>query len=298
MPLPTKPKDPVFDMGRYLWLIYGPQKIGKTNILASWKDIIVLPTEPGTKGLKIFEIPINNWADFLKAVSDLEKEPGRFATVGIDTVSKLYDMALRYVCDRNGIPYPGESKSGKEDHGKSWYQVDAEFSGGIDRIVRSGRGIVFTCHAKTEEVRHRNGPSYHRIMPRLSGQATKHIQALVDIAIYVDYMRAGDRVVRAMLCQGDELVWAGARQVAGRFPYIMELKEGQGYEILKSGFEGRNPGLDPATLMPTKEGSQLVSGSINAARKGTTEGAGARIPPPQPVASGRVLPPTRKPQPR
>lgn len=280
MALPKRKKKPVLDMGKYTWLIYGREKIGKTTLLAQWDDMLVLPTEPGTKGLEIFEVPIKCWQDMLDVVKDLEADTSRFSTVGIDTVAQAYNMALAHVCIRMGIPYPGESSSGKEDFGKSWNQVRVEFTEAIKRIVNTGRGVVFTCHAQEIEIKQRSGAKYSRIIPSLPGQARKVIEALVDIAMYCEYFRDVEgRTVRAMVCHGDELVWAGHRKVAGRFPPIMPLLEEGGHEALKAGFLGQHAGLDPTTLLPAKETFLSVAGALDKAKKsggaGAPQGAGA-----------------------
>ena len=296
MPLPTKKKVPELDMGRYTWLLYGREKIGKTTLLSQWDDMLILPTEPGTKGLSIYEVPILKWEDMLAVVKDLEKEKEKFATVGIDTVTAAYTMALDYTCQRLGIPYPGESSGGREDFGKSWNQVKVEFTGVIKRIVNTGRGIVFTAHAQEIDIKHRSGAKYSRIIPSMPGQARKVIEALVDIAMYAEYFRdKNGQVVRALVCHGDELVWAGHRSVAGKFPSILPILEAGGYDTLKAGFAGEHPGLDPTTLLPAKEAFHSIAGALGKAQAEAKGEGGKPKPPPKKRAAPpkKAAPPSR-----
>ena len=78
--LPTEKKAVVKDIGLFTWLLYGREKIGKTTVMASWPDAIFFTTEPGTKGMSIFEYNheeggITDWQKFKDGVKLLEDNP-------------------------------------------------------------------------------------------------------------------------------------------------------------------------------------------------------------------------------
>lgn len=251
--LPSKPKEPVTDLREFLTLVYGREKIGKTTLFSQWPDVLFLSTEPGSKGLRIYESAIGSWKDMRDVVKLLENEPKRFKTIVIDTADRAYDMCLDFVCDERGIEYPGTDDSGEQDFGKSWRAVKQEFMDVIHRIIRTGRGVCFTSHATESEVKTRAGQRYTRIFPSMSGQARKVIEALVDIIMYADYMKdAEGNTIRVLMCHGDETIFAGHRKTAGAFPDLLPLLEKGGYQAFLDGFNGRHPGVDPKKLNTAK----------------------------------------------
>lgn len=260
MKLPTAPKAPLLDINQFTFLLYGPPKIGKTTTFSTWPDILFLSTEPGTKGLSIYEVQTNNWAKLREAVTALESTPDQFSAVCIDTVDRAYDYCLDYVCKQRGIEYPGEDAGGKNDFGKSWKAVRAEFLEIINRIINTGRGLCLTSHASEMNFRAKSGITWDKVVPSMSKQARVIVEALVDIYFYMDYVTDANGITqRVIFCQGDETLWAGHRATAGRFPDFLispdpDIKGGQtAYEVIEAAFLGNSAGANPQTLRPAKE---------------------------------------------
>lgn len=259
--LPTEPKPIEKDISKYLWLIYGREKIGKTTFCASFPDSIFFSTEPGTKGLSVYEFNaegggIKSWEVFRTGVALLAKGGHGFRTVIIDTVDRAYDLCLDWVCNQRGIEYPGEDSSGKNDFGKSWRAVKAEFNEQVYILIQSGIGVVFTSHCREQTIETRSGEKYDRIEPSVGTQARVVIEALVDFFFYAEYVR--DK--RVLICGGDDTVWAGARaSLAGIFPKFLPLVPEGGYDMLCQAFAGEYKGLDPGTLLPSRESSDTGS---------------------------------------
>ena len=258
MALNLEPHEPNLDPNAYVWFLYGREGIGKTVTLAGWPDIYIIATEPGAKGLRWYGEEVGDWEAFVSVVTALEKSPGEFKTVGIDTVDLAYQMALRHTCDRLNIAYPGTSSTGKEDYGKSWNQVYTAFTEEINRIARTGRGLVFTSHAKEVDLVNRLGSKYTRVVPTITGQARRVVDAMVDIGLYAEYFKdASGTVYRLWMCHGDDMVWAKTRKIPdGTFPMLVPLMEEGGADILLEAFRGEHPGVDPVGLMATKETSK------------------------------------------
>lgn len=271
--LPDSPKEPDRDVSHYLLLLYGREKIGKTTWLSSFPEAIYFSTEPGAKGLSVYEFNhenggVKNWDIFRSGVDLLEKNPGRFKTVVIDTVDRAYDMCLDWVCENRGIEYPGHDSSGEEDFGKSWRAVKMEFLEQIHRIVQTGRGICFTSHAKEEVFKTRSGDRFTRIYPTMSKQARGVIEAIVDMFFYAEYIRGTDgQTQRILICQGDETIWAGARETIGAsFPQFLPLEKKGGYDTLSKAFLGEFKGIDPGTLVPSKTTTETAKDFIRKAK--------------------------------
>ncbi len=260
MKLPTKKKAADVDPARYSFLIYGMPKIGKTTLASSWPDALFLSCEPGTKGLEIYEIACTSWSGLKKAVGLLE-EDSRFASIIIDTVDEAYSLCMEHVCQKLGIEHPGRDAAGREDFGKSWKAVRDEFTKTLDRLLRTGRGLVLLSHARENEVKTRFGDNYTRILPSTPGQSLSVIEALVDIILYCDYIKdeTGKRR-RVLICQGDEHVWAGYRAPA-KFPAILPLERENGYEVIRQGFLGKHTGINIQEAMSAR-GSKESTGEL------------------------------------
>ncbi len=254
--LPTKRTPIIRDFNRYMALVYGREGIGKTTMFESFPDILFLLTEPGAKGLELFDIECRTWEDILGAVDLLEKDPKHYKSVVIDTVDRAYDFALEYVCRKLGIPYPGEDAQGEADWGLSWREVKKEFMGVVHRLSRLRLGPFFTSHAKESRIKTRSGETYDRIYPTMSGQARSVIEAVVDFIFFADYVKTvNGQNIRVLFTEGSEGICAKARKGVGNFPPILPLPLEGGYDVLVSGFMGRHPGIDPRTLKMGKETS-------------------------------------------
>lgn len=265
--LPTERKEPDRDFQHYTILIYGQPKIGKTTVANSFPSAIFFSTEPGTRGLSCYALNaedggVRNWDIFRQGVDLLVKAgPKQFKTVIIDTAGRAYDLCLDWVCENRGIEYPGVASDGKEDYGKSWRAVKEEFTSQIYRLLQTGFGVVFLAHAKEEEIVSRSNTRFHRIYPNLSAQARTVIESLVDFFFYCEYVKLADGSnARIFICEGDELVWAGARNVpppegeiiGNPFPRYIPMLRINGYEVLAKAFRGEYQGLNPQDIYPNQ----------------------------------------------
>ena len=261
--LPTERKEVETELLRYTGLIYAREKFGKTTYLASFPEMLFLTTEPGTKGLSIYEYNAEdggcrNWA-LVRAAVDLLEKTKEFKCVCFDTVDRAYDMCLDWVCKTRNIEYPGTDEYGQQDYGKSWKAVKQEFLSIVHRILQTGRGLYFTSHAREQEIKTRSGDKYTRIYPTMSNQARAVVEALVDFFFYGEYMRAPDgSTKRVLITEGDEVVWAGAREIGQPLPRFIPMTARGGYDILQAAFDGEDVGLDPETLLPRRSATPAI----------------------------------------
>jgi hypothetical protein len=268
--LPTEKKKPCVDFFRYATLVYGRPGIGKTTFATSFPDAILLSCERVSKGISCYDFNadgggVHRWEIFRKAVELLETDRSRFATVVIDTIDAAYAQAMIYACKKMGIDHPHDGA-----YGKGWDAVKAEFVGTMDRLWATGRGIVFTSHAKEVDVKSHSGEEYTRIQPTMSGQAYAFIKAKTDFVFYAEYLKdAAGNPVRVLITGGDDVVDAKS---AGELPRFLPLEKKRGVDLVVRAFKGEDVGLDPATLragkQTTKSGGNLIARERVAAIKG------------------------------
>jgi hypothetical protein len=206
--LPTERSTPMESLTDYIILCYGEKKIGKTSMFSHYGDAFFAMFEPGSKALALYEDTMGSWIKFRQFVKAMEKDE-KHGTIVIDTADEAYQRCMEYVCKKMGMDHPSD-----EGYGKGWNAVRTEFTRQISRLCRTGKGIVLISHSVEREIKQRQGGTYDRIMPTMSGQARDVIESMTDIWCYYGY-DGGDRI---LWIQGDELISAGNR-LDERFRY-------------------------------------------------------------------------------
>jgi hypothetical protein len=206
--LPTEKSKPSIDPRDYSWLIYGKKKIGKTTLAAQFENALFLMCEPGGKALSIRQVSVRNWSEF-RGYIDLAIKDKDTRTIVIDTADLCYAYCLEYVCDKLAIEHPAD-----EGYGKGWNAVRKEFVSVINKLLHSGKGVVFISHSKDEEFKTRHSDTFHKTVSSMPGQAKDVLEGLVDIWANYDY----DGRRRVLIIGGSDEVDAGNR-IEGRFHY-------------------------------------------------------------------------------
>lgn len=199
--LPTERSRPVTDLGGYSILFYGKKKIGKTTMCQHFPATLFLEFEPGAKKLAIFQKPVKSWNEFRQYVKLIATDT-KFKTIVIDPVDISYDMCMAYVCTKLNIIHPSEA-----DWGKGWSAVKKEFMGEMNKLLNSGKGIIFISHLREEEIEERGKKPYHRKTNTMSGQAKEAIEGVVDVWACYDYS-SGKRTLTIL---GDDFNDVGHR---------------------------------------------------------------------------------------
>ena len=268
--LPTERKPPMLDLSRYTILVYGREKIGKTTLFSSFPDAIFFATEPGTKGLEIYEYNhenggCRNWGDMLNGLRALEESPGQFKTAIVDTGDRAYDFCRDWVCEKRGVEYPSD----KNDYGGTWNAVKMEFLSFIHRIERTGRGLCFTSHLREVDIQVGGRTVTTKVIPSMSNQARGVIEAVVDLFFYAEYIRMNDGdVKRVLITRGNDYIWGGSRKGPGKMPLFVPLLEEGGYEVLKAAFEGEDVGINPQNVLPVASASDAAKRAVTTIKAG------------------------------
>jgi hypothetical protein len=221
-------------------LLYGLEKIGKTTLAAMFPDAFFLLCEPGGKALSIYGREVKTWADFKGYLSLLDRSPGKFKTVVVDTV----DLAFKF-CEEHMLRKMGITHESDEEWGKGWALVRNEFALAMARIINGPRGTIFISHATEKKTKRRDGGSSDRVVPTMPSQARAVLEPMVDIWSYYQYDEKGGRV---LTIRGDEDVAAGHR-CKGHFVGVSQVDMGtspeQGYKNYVAAFE--KTATSPAT---------------------------------------------------
>lgn len=199
--LPSERSVPSSRLQDFTQVLFGEKKIGKTVLSSKYPDTLHLMTEPGGKALSIFQRPIDSWKAFRGYVRLLKKDK-KFRTVTVDTADLLYKYCFDEVMRKMGLEHPSE-----ETYGKGWNAIRNEFTNGVMELINTGKGIIFISHATEKEIKMRNGETYDRLQPSMSGQAMDILTGVVDLWFYYGY----DGHRRTLTIQGSDHIGAGHR---------------------------------------------------------------------------------------
>lgn len=231
--LPTVKSKPENDLSAYSILIYGQEKIGKTTWTSHFPKPIHLMFEPGGKALELYKEDIKDWDHYKKVLKALETDKF-FKNVVFDTADVAYVMCDRYTCAVNGITDLEDM-----EYGKGWRKARLEFTQGVQRLLKTGKGVIFTSHAADKQFKSRGGGTVDRTVPTMSKQAREILEPVVDIWAYYAYTPGGGR---EFIIQGSDEIAAGHR-VDGHFQGVSRIPAGksskEAYENFLAAFENR-----------------------------------------------------------
>lgn len=248
--LPTEKSQPIKSIEDAVIALYGEKKIGKTSLAGEFDDPFFMMCEPGGKGLSIAQRPVSTWAEFVGYV-DLLCKTDRFRTIIVDTIDKAYEKAFDFVCKREVMVHPGD-----EAYGKGWKMIDQEFTKQLDRLVHSGRGVVFISHAEVREFQSRTGDKYSKIVPSMSASARRYVSGIADVIAYYGYYGAE----RYLTIRGSDTLEAGHR-----LKYQFWTPEGERVQSIPM-FSKKNKSFGEteayANLVKAFNNEQLVPGDL------------------------------------
>lgn len=196
------------------FMFYGPEGVGKSSLLASAPNPIVLDIEDGTGNLDIprymfrgepgGHVP-RTYQDVLEAIEDLTTNPHDFKTLGIDTADRLEALIHKFMLVRDSQPC-AMNKTGKaftsvEDYGYGkGYQLAVEEWRGLCRKLdelRSSRGmdVVILAHAQIKNFKNPLGDDYDRYSLRVNEKAGGWLKEWADVTGFVCWEEGASRDV-------------------------------------------------------------------------------------------------------
>jgi len=147
--LPTEPRPAVRqEITDYNFCIMGDPGIGKSRLLASIPNYLLIDPIFGMKGMPGLVVNLQSWADHLELPEKLGRMPkGAYAGIGLDMLNISYDLCSAHICRLLKISHPSELA-----HGTGWTRVTTEFTKWLQNMTLLGYHLVATCHTTITEV--------------------------------------------------------------------------------------------------------------------------------------------------
>ena len=224
--LPKEKTAPKENLGDFVFLLYGPPKIGKSTLASKFDKPLFLATEAGLNSLESYQVPVATWEDFLQACKAIAKENHDFKTIVIDTVDNLYKACSEHVKKKNNIQHESDL-----DWGKGWQLVADEFTRAITKLSLLPYGLVMISHSEYIEIKTRTA-TITKAVPTLQKRARETVLKMSDIILYAESIVTDKGETRIMRTKPSENCEAGDRTT--RLPAVLPLE----YEALYKAFYG------------------------------------------------------------
>ena len=170
------------DLRGKIVMFYGEPKTGKTTTAVKFPKSLLLAFEKGYNALNnVMAQPINKWSEFKQVLKQLKDKQvqDKFETIIVDTADIMWDLAEKYVCQREAV-----EKIGDIPFGGGYKMVEQEVDESLRSIALMDYGLVMISHAEDKEFTDESGESYQKIVPTLPKKARKIVTRMADIIGY------------------------------------------------------------------------------------------------------------------
>lgn len=215
--MPISKSQPITDLSRKTILLWGPPKIGKSELASQFPDAVVIATERGLDDLAATRWETTDGRYVVKDWEELTAATGEVVTSGaklvvLDTADNAYFMCEQFICAKHGVEYKLDGTLG---YGKGTVIINNEFRRYLLKIAASGVGFILTSHATIEEKEERK-----IAVPTLPDKIRPIITGMVDMILYfkTETVQIGNNPVvrRFIYTKPSPLFIAGDR--TGRLP--------------------------------------------------------------------------------
>jgi hypothetical protein len=200
----------------YIYLIYGPKKVGKTKFSslfgADEGTTEFMMFEKLARHLSIHQAPMVDTVDPVSGemipawlyaeayLDDIIRNPGNIRTICADGMLAMYEKAFAQGCKEGGFIHPG----GQNDFGVSWDKIKTTFYRFVNKLVETEFGVLFNCHDIAIQHERFDGVKT-QIVPNLPRYADEFVRHKIDNVFYFHIRGKGERWLQL---RADETVYA------------------------------------------------------------------------------------------
>ena len=167
-------------------IVHGPPGVGKTTLLASLPDPVVLQVEDGLGLIDVPHFPLaQSYSDVVEGFGAIV-DSGEFKTAIVDSADHLEPLIWAEAARRNGwhsIEEPG--------YGKGYIEADKvwqEFQSLIDSAKNDADMIVaMTAHSHVRKFEDPEGAAYDRYEMKLHKRANAFLQEKADLILFANF---------------------------------------------------------------------------------------------------------------
>lgn len=163
-------------------LVYGQPGLGKSTLALSTPNPVLFDFDGGIQRVNgAFQCPtlqVQDWAEVLQALQELEKDSNDFKTIVIDTAGKMLDYMSTYIIQQ-------DNRLGKRDGSLTLQGFGARkimFINFLKRVSMMGKHVIFVAHEREEK-----DGDIRIVRPEIGGSSAGDLIKELDL---VGYMQA------------------------------------------------------------------------------------------------------------
>lgn len=170
-------------------VIYGAPKSGKTTLIASIPNVVMIPLEEGQGTLDYARTPQpTDYEMLIETLRELATTEHPYKAVGIDALTGVEDLIREKVINDE---FDGSMDKFMAYHKGFAYcaRVWVEFCKELDAVRRNGLSVWCAAHEKLETIDDVSTGSYSRMAPSLHKDALAVVTKWSDIIGFIDIER-------------------------------------------------------------------------------------------------------------
>lgn len=175
-------------------LIYGVEKVGKSEFASRFPNPLFIAFEDGTSGLDTARIQPNDWVDGINILADLYNNPGHgYQTINIDSMGWAEMQCSSFICKQNNVEYLEEIEFGK------WkgflFDEFAKLLDWLTLLYGQGMHINLIAHSDIKKFKNPSGMDYDRysVQMKVSDLGEK-LKQYVDNILFMNFDDKGEEV--------------------------------------------------------------------------------------------------------
>lgn len=174
-------------------IVHGPPGVGKTTLLASLPDPVLIDAEGGLGKIDIPSFPLATSFDDVKEAFVAAVDAGEFKTVILDSLDHIEPLVWAEAARRNNwvsIEEPG--------YGRGYIEADKVWGEMIDLVNaatrEAGMIVAMTAHSQVRTFHDPEGAAYDRYEMKLHKRANAVLQEKADLILFANFDTATSEV--------------------------------------------------------------------------------------------------------
>ena len=174
-------------------IIYGPPKIGKSTLVGSTADALLIPTEDRVKHINCAKTEVVQSFEEIMSIFEYLKTSKNFKSVIIDTLDWMEPLIHQYVCRKKGFKnglIDDNDKQVNFGRGLKYHAVEGWkiFLQNCDVLrEEAGLNIILVAHSAVEKVSPPDADSYDRYTMKLDKNAVAVVEEWADVIAFYNH---------------------------------------------------------------------------------------------------------------
>ena len=185
-------------------LLYGAPKIGKTSMLSSLDDCLIIDTEKGGRMIEGYIQEVNSRDELIQVLIDIkESKDVKYKYIALDTIDKIAEWAERRVCEEEAV-----SSIADLAFGKGYGLVREKVSKTVSAFKEVAEHLIIIGHRKVAYAVTEGNPIVIPESLDLTGKLKNIIMSTCDA---IGYVYRDDKEELMVSFKANDAIEAGSR---------------------------------------------------------------------------------------